>query len=205
MKTVRARLVPSPPQLIGVSLDDTSPPDATPGTRAARSRRRLLPSPTRFARARNREPAAALTKAPAVDADRVEPRRPRARPRAPPRAPRRSCFPREANVGATLLAAGNSDLSYAQIASARAQSQPVKDLRRSHHAGQRHRQSARERRDDENADVAGRKRGQPRVSRRVGDEPRHAARSSGPRVRQHVHDERGRAPHEAARRRSTTS
>lgn len=59
--------------------------------------------------------AAALTKAPAVKS-------------ASPKVSKKVVLPTEANVAAMLLAAGNSDLSYAQIASARAQSQPVKDF-----------------------------------------------------------------------------
>jgi predicted outer membrane protein len=53
--------------------------------------------------------------------------RPAKAPKAPKAVKSNIMLPTEANVGAMLLAAGNSDMSYAQIASARAQSQPVKD------------------------------------------------------------------------------
>ena len=67
-------------------------------------------------------PAAALTKAPAVT-----PTVSKSAPKSAPKSAKEVVLPTEANVGATLLAAGNSDQSYAQIANARAQSQPVKD------------------------------------------------------------------------------
>ena len=60
-------------------------------------------------------PAAALAKAPAVKS-------------SPAKSSVKVALPSEANVAAMLLAAGNSDLSYAKIANTRAQSQEVKDF-----------------------------------------------------------------------------
>jgi putative membrane protein len=61
------------------------------------------------------KPAAALAKAPAAKS-------------SPAKSSAKVALPSEANVAAMLLAAGNSDLSYAKIAGSRAQSQAVKDF-----------------------------------------------------------------------------
>jgi predicted outer membrane protein len=71
-------------------------------------------------------PAAAMTKAPAP-APAKTPTVTTASSKNSAKNTKKVVLPTEANVGATLLAAGNSDRSYAQIASVRAQSQVVKD------------------------------------------------------------------------------